>query len=98
VIDACGGEAALKAAERERIDLLLTDVVMPGMSGREVAEQLRHVHPSVGVLHMSGHASGLAGAEPGAAPGELIEKPFTSTELLGRVRAVLGRRALSAAS
>jgi hypothetical protein len=43
-------------------------------------------------------ASGLAGAEPDTAPDELIEKPFTSTELLTRVRAVLGRRALSAAS
>src|SRR5439155_3491523 len=50
-----GEEALLVAAEHERIDLLLTDVVMPGLSGRETAERVRSIHPQIGVLYMSGY-------------------------------------------
>jgi signal transduction histidine kinase len=97
VIDAPGGEAALRAAASERIDLLLSDVVMPGMSGPELAEQLRKSQPGVRVLHMSGHAAGAGGPDARPALPDLIEKPFTSAELLARVRALLGEAELSRA-
>ena len=72
------------------IDLLLSDVVMPGMSGREVAEQLRTLRPALRVLYMSGHAGdvldhhGFAGEEL-----QLLEKPFERDRLLASVRAAL---------
>lgn len=72
------------------IDLLLSDVVMPGMSGRQVAEQLRSIRPSLKVLYMSGRAGdvldhhGFAGEEL-----QLLEKPFDSNRLLAAVRAAL---------
>ena len=56
VLEANGGEAAIHLGKEhtERIDLLITDVVMPKLSGKEVAEQLRAIHPETRVLFMSG--------------------------------------------
>jgi two-component system, cell cycle sensor histidine kinase and response regulator CckA len=87
----------LRAVASEPIDLLLSDVVMPGMSGPELARQVRAAQPGVRVLHMSGHASGLRGPHSnGDAIAQLLQKPFTSTELLARVRTLLGELELAA--
>jgi two-component system cell cycle sensor histidine kinase/response regulator CckA len=98
VLEAGGGEQALELAGREpgEIDLLLSDVVMPGMSGVELADHLRRAQPGVRVLHMSGYTSGIAGPDPRATLPELIEKPFTAAELLARVRSLLGEAELRA--
>ncbi|HEY7064255.1 MAG TPA: ATP-binding protein [Chloroflexota bacterium] len=92
VVEACEGREALEvaAAHAGAIHLLVTDVVMPGMSGRELAESLAATHPGLRTLYMSAytdHAIVDQGVhEPGLA---LIQKPFT-LEALGRaVRAVL---------
>jgi CheY-like chemotaxis protein len=87
VLAARDGVEAVKLAEREPrgAELLLTDVVMPRMSGPEVAERLRPLWPPMKVLFISGYAEQSLGA-PGAA---LLKKPFTVLELLRRVRAVL---------
>jgi two-component system cell cycle sensor histidine kinase/response regulator CckA len=100
VVEASGGEEALHAAASEPrgIDLLLSDVVMPGMSGPELADHLRRAQPGVRVLHMSGYTSGIGGPDPRTALPELIEKPFTSVELLARVRTLLGEPELSASA
>jgi signal transduction histidine kinase len=92
VLEAEAGDAALEAAVREQrdIDLLVTDVVMPGMTGPELAERLRALQPGVRVLHMSGYTAGIGSPHPGAPLPDLIEKPFTGAELLERVRSVLG--------
>jgi CheY-like chemotaxis protein len=92
------GKEALSIAEdyAGRVHLLLTDIVMPGMNGRELADRLVAQRPGTRVLYMSGYTEeavdrhGVAGEER-----EFMQKPFTPRELLEKVRAVLdaGRRA-----
>jgi len=74
---------------REPIHLLLTDVVMPGMSGREVAERLAAAHQEMRVLYMSGYTDDAAVR----GDGDLLTKPFAPQELARRVREILDRRA-----
>jgi CheY-like chemotaxis protein len=95
VLEAPGGERALQVAAQSprKIDLLLSDVVMPGMGGLELAARLQRELPGLPVLHMSGYTSM---PQASAAPAELIEKPFTAAELLARVRSLLGDTELSA--
>jgi CheY-like chemotaxis protein len=90
VVDAANGVEALRLAEAYRgaIHLLVSDVVMPHMTGRELAERLGGRRPETKVLLMSGYAG--SGPDPlalGAAA--FIEKPFTAEGLLRRVRDVL---------
>lgn len=82
----------LDAFEGE-VDLLITDVVLPGMSGKEVARRLRERFPRMAVLFMSGH-SREAVLEYGvlSADARFIEKPFTVDDLLRRVHAALESR------
>jgi len=96
VLEAGHGMAALEVGERHpgRIDLLLTDVVMPGMSGRELAERLREARPEIRIIYMSGYTDDavvLHGilAEDMA----FLQKPFTAAELARRVREVLDQPA-----
>ncbi|WP_438030560.1 ATP-binding protein [Sorangium sp. So ce233] len=94
VISAASAEEALDALAHEGVDamdLLLTDLVMPGMNGRELAERALAIHPRARVLYMSGYAEDvLAGAER---DGELtlLQKPFTPDALAQRVRDLLDR-------
>ncbi len=94
VLAARDGDEALtrSAAHDGRIDLLLTDVVMPGLNGREVARRFRLGRPDSRVLFMSGYAADVI-ADEGALAGdaELLVKPFTPDELEARVRAALWR-------
>jgi PAS domain S-box-containing protein len=72
-------------------DLLLTDVVLPEMSGRRLAERLQRRHPDLAVLFMSGYTDGQLGAERILDDGiAFIEKPFTANLLLTRVGEVFG--------
>ncbi len=83
-------EAAKRAQELGHIDLLMTDVVMPGQSGNELAALLRVQRPDLKTLYMSGYTSDLItqhGVLETDAP--LLEKPFTKNSLLKKVRAVL---------
>jgi len=90
---ACGGvDWALEMAQAstETIHLLLTDVVMPGMSGEELAAKLRDIRPSTAVLFMSGYTDGrLDKLVDEGRPADLILKPFTADQLCRRVRAAL---------
>jgi PAS domain S-box-containing protein len=92
VIAASFGEEAieLSATHPTAIDLLLTDVVMPGLGGREVAEKIQQQRPAIKVLFMSGYTDDLVLAH-GVAQGNaaFIEKPFAAPKLLGRIRKVL---------
>jgi len=92
VIEAPSGAAALKLAEQHTgpIHLLLTDVVMPGMSGRELAQNLAARQPAMKLLFMSGYTDDAivrhGVLEEGTA---FIQKPFTLASLTTRVRDVL---------
>lgn len=72
-------------------DLLITDVVMPRMNGRELAERLRVLHPEAKVLYVSGYTDHVIGDEGVLAPGTaFLAKPFTPGNLAAKVRSVLG--------
>jgi PAS domain S-box-containing protein len=92
VLEACDGAAAIALLERpgvEGVDLLLTDVVMPRMSGAVLAARLRERRPELKVLCMSGYESDGAGR----GSFEVLRKPFSPEELAERVRDVLDRPA-----
>ncbi|HUL60527.1 MAG TPA: MASE1 domain-containing protein [Anaeromyxobacteraceae bacterium] len=93
VIAAASGSAALEVAARHpgRIDLLVSDMVMPGMNGADLAETLRTARPSLRVLLVSGYA-GDAALRAAAADGSasVLLKPFTPDQLVGRVAETLG--------
>jgi CheY-like chemotaxis protein len=87
VLEAASGQEAIDLARQHRakIDLLLADVDMPGMSGHETAMHIRSERPQLKVLYMSGHEP------PAQKDGEetvFFKKPFTSSELLGKLREI----------
>jgi DNA-binding response OmpR family regulator len=94
VLSAANGADALRLAQTHGgdIDLLITDVVMPGMSGREVVESLRTSRPDMAVLYMSGYTDdavivrGVSDLR-----NTLLQKPFTAAELARKVTEVLER-------
>jgi PAS domain S-box-containing protein len=86
VIGARYGSEAIELADRHEVDLLVTDVVMPGLSGPETARLLRERWPELRVLFMSGYAPETEGSLEGA---ELVRKPFLPPELLAAVRRAL---------
>jgi two-component system cell cycle sensor histidine kinase/response regulator CckA len=92
VFEADGGRQALESAQRHRgpIHLLLTDVVMPGLNGRALAEELAASHPEMKVLYMSGYTDYAVGRDGVLEPGiHLLGKPYTRATLLRKIRAVL---------
>ncbi|MEU8817721.1 ATP-binding protein [Actinoplanes sp. NPDC048796] len=84
----CGTKALDVAARHSgQIDLLLSDVVMPGMLGKELAERLVRERPDTRVLYMSGYAQPVLHTQGTLDPGvALLEKPFTADDLLTAVR------------
>jgi PAS domain S-box-containing protein len=92
VLTAANGSEALRlaAAHPRPPDLLLTDVVMPGMTGRELADRLRHQHPQVKVLFVRGYTDdALLKRGVMEAREALLAKPFQPRELAARVRQIL---------
>ena len=88
VLVAQDGQEAIELAGRNTIDVLLTDLTMPNVGGREVAERLRETQPGLKVVYMSGYVEdGLTGALPPAT--SFLGKPFTFSELTETVRHVL---------
>jgi PAS domain S-box-containing protein len=89
VLAADGGTQALELAALHDgpIDLLVSDVVMPGMLGKELAERLVQHRPDTRVLYISGYAQPVLASQGTLDPGvALLEKPFTATGLLSAVR------------
>ena len=93
VVEAKDTAHALALAERGAdFDLLLTDVIMPGMSGRQLAAQIVALRPTTRVLYMSGYTDDKLGHHGLLDPDiELIQKPLTPDALLRRVHALLAR-------
>jgi PAS domain S-box-containing protein len=93
VLSTGGGEEALEACGQaeQSIQLMLTDVIMPGMLGTELVEQVKKIRPEIGVVFMSGYshqvlAPNALAEQNGTA---FIEKPFSAGELLRTVRRLL---------
>jgi PAS domain S-box-containing protein len=91
VLAAANGPEALELArESGDIDLLLTDVVMPQMLGKELAERMVTERPEITVVYMSGYAQPVLASSGSLDPGvRLIEKPFSASGLLTKVRKAL---------
>ncbi len=90
VLEAASGPAALGIYDKNahKIDLVLTDIVMPQMSGIELGTQLSDRSPGLKILYMSGYRDNPIGAG-GDAPHTFLHKPFTPDTLLSKVREVL---------
>jgi signal transduction histidine kinase/ActR/RegA family two-component response regulator len=96
VVEAGDAEQAMQLADKQgRIDVLLTDLIMPGPSGIELADQLRAARPDVRVLYMSGYTdnaivrNGMLGESAA-----FLQKPFTPEELLRKLRHVIEAHAI----
>ncbi len=92
VLTAASGDEAMALLDRYDgpVHLLLTDVVMPGMNGRQLFEKAARVHPGLKVLYMSGYTDNVLadrGVEETA--GHFIQKPFSVNALAAKVRAIL---------
>ena len=89
-LDDAGHALRLSESDMSDVDLLVTDMVMPGMSGPDVAAQLVQVRPELKVLYVSGYTE-----HPSITEGQLpdrtswLQKPFTRDELLSKVRTAL---------
>jgi CheY-like chemotaxis protein len=94
IIALSGADAIEIAADKSvEIDVVITDVVMPGMMGREVSERMSEVRPETPLIYVSGYARGVLDAQGRLEPGRaLLEKPFSESELLTVVREALDGR------
>jgi DNA-binding response OmpR family regulator len=94
VLEARQSSEAPDLAQRhpEPIDLLLTDVVMPGLNGFELAEAFGSLHPESKVLYMTGHSSDVPAVREAfeSAPSLFMVKPFWAEALLEKIQAVIG--------
>jgi CheY-like chemotaxis protein len=90
-----GNDALLKLRANPEIDMLFTDIVMPGMSGWELAELARQVRPGLPVVYSSGYALEML-AQQGRAPAEaiILVKPYRKAELAERLREALSANSM----
>jgi CheY-like chemotaxis protein len=101
VIEAADGEEALRIAQEtgDEIDVLLSDVVMPRLGGRELAERLRRERPELRVLFMSGYTDDMGLVHDVASTGlAFLQKPFAPDALCRKVREVLDEKRVAAAA
>lgn len=92
VIEAGSAEQALKIADEftEPIHLLLTDVIMPGMSGRQLAERVHSKRPQTRIIYMTGYTDDMVVQHKVLEPGvNMLQKPFTRQDLAQKVRSTL---------
>jgi signal transduction histidine kinase len=95
VSEAASGEEALRILDEHSggFHLVLSDLVMPGMSGTVLAARVREAYPAIRVVHMSGHVDEEIDAHGGPHRAPCVAKPFTAVEIKEKIRAVLDTRA-----
>lgn len=100
VIEARDGGSALEAARLAagKIDLLITDLVMPGMRGYDLAKLLRESRPSIRVLYISGYADAAVERQVADGLSGLLEKPFTPDALMAKIDEILSPVRIARAS
>jgi DNA-binding NtrC family response regulator len=92
VFEAENGERALKILDQYSVNLLLTDVVMPRMNGRKLADEANRRHPDLRVLFMTGYSRNAIVHQGRLDPGvDLIQKPLSTEQLASAVRRALDR-------
>jgi DNA-binding response OmpR family regulator len=93
VLVAAEGNEALELSRSYAgpIDVLVTDLVMPALSGADLAERLLEERPGIGVLFLSGYSDGDVESFLAHPDADLLPKPFGAEELLERVRALIAR-------
>ncbi|HEY6985651.1 MAG TPA: response regulator, partial [Rhodanobacteraceae bacterium] len=98
VIEAHDGTSAIRAlTDSARVDLLLTDVGLPGLNGRQLAEQAKILRPQLPVLFTTGYARDAIVHRGRLDPGvEVLPKPYTRVQLASAVREILDSRAQGA--
>jgi CheY-like chemotaxis protein len=89
VIEANDAPQALQWVDSESFDLMLTDIVMPGQSGVELASQVRKIRPEMPIVLVTGYSGELA---EGGLEYPFIPKPFTSAELRAVIKSALAER------
>jgi CheY-like chemotaxis protein len=91
VLEAVDGPSGLKMLRlNQRVDLMVTDVGLPGMNGRQLADQARETRPDLKILFITGYAENVAIAKGFLQPGmEMITKPFDLDNLSQRIRAMV---------
>jgi CheY-like chemotaxis protein len=90
-LEAPDGLSGLRILQsRKRIDLLVTDVGLPGLNGRQLADQAREKRPDLKVLFITGYAANATAANGFLEPGmEIITKPFAIEALATRIRSMI---------
>jgi CheY-like chemotaxis protein len=83
------GAQALQIMAGQPVDLLLTDIVMPGINGFELADKATAMRPGLRVIYMTGYA-GMAGSPAPARHGKLLAKPVRPAQVVSEIRAALG--------
>ena len=93
VLEAANGDEAMRLARElahKKIHLVLTDLVMPQMGGKELVEQFKLLHPDTRILFISGYTDGIMIHQASLKPGTpFLQKPFSPMELARKVREVL---------
>ncbi|WP_093225811.1 histidine kinase famiy protein [Sphingomonas sp. NFR15] len=96
VVKASSGEEALRLLDEWKVDLLFTDIVMPGgMSGLELVEKFRALRPEIPILMTTGYNEDLVADIPRGSQLDVIGKPYRRSELADRIRIALDRRSSS---
>jgi two-component system cell cycle sensor histidine kinase/response regulator CckA len=100
VLESMSPENAIQIAEAfpGSIDLLLTDVVMPGMGGPEVATRVRQIRPGTRVLYVTGYSDAVVGNRGLQDNASVLQKPFTREELVKKIQEVVSQSPPAAAS
>lgn len=88
-LEASDGHEALQALQEEPVHLVLTDVVMPGMGGAELASRLSRERPEVRIMFMSGYSEYPVVHHARRMPSLFLAKPFTAGALMSKIRQVL---------
>jgi CheY-like chemotaxis protein len=97
VLEAADGVSGLALLQsRRRIDLLVTDVGLPGLNGRQMADEARLLRPGLKVIFMTGYAENALSPQGFLEPGmALITKPFSMDVLAAKIRTTMEEHALS---